>query len=68
MERIVVEVNDETKARLLVELLNSLDFVESATILPKKHARKRVKASDDFFALAGIWADRTVSIDSIRRK
>ena len=68
MEQVVVEVSDKAKARLLVELLSSMDFVESVTTSPQKSVRKQMSKPVDFFALAGIWADREVDIDSIRRK
>lgn len=68
MEQVVVEVSDKAKARLLVELLSSMDFVESVTTSPPKSVRKQMSKPVDFFALAGIWADREVDIDSIRRK
>lgn len=68
MEQVVVEVSDKAKARLLVELLSSMDFVESVTTSHQKSARKQMSKPVDFFSLAGIWADREVDIDSIRRK
>jgi hypothetical protein len=68
MEQVVIEVSDKTKARLLVELLNSMDLVESVKTLSKKNVRRQPNTADDFFALAGIWADRAVDIDSIRHK
>lgn len=68
MERVIVEINDKTKAQLLVEMLSSMDFVQSVITVQKKSVRKQTDTASDFFALAGIWADRDVNIDSIRSK
>lgn len=67
-----IKVKDGEKARALLDLLNSLesmDFIEtvSAPVLPaSKQSAKSRKA--DFFALAGIWAGRKISLESIRRE
>lgn len=68
MERVIVEINDKSKVQMFVEMLSSMDFVQSVTTVQKKSVRKQTDTSSDFFALAGIWADRDVDIDSIRSK
>ncbi|MCE7989517.1 MAG: hypothetical protein DYG89_50845 [Caldilinea sp. CFX5] len=68
VERVIVEISDKAKVPMFVEMLNSMDFVQSVTTVQKKSVRKQIDTSNDFFALAGIWADRDVTIDSIRTK
>lgn len=70
MEQITIIVHDERKARSLLDLLRSLDFV---SILDDEDVAVPVIGSDDessheeeFFAAAGIWKDREISLDSLR--
>ena len=69
MERIIIQIRDRKKARKLVDFLRALDFVEnvSSTDLSLPDEATSNKASD-FFALAGLWAERDVSLKSIREK
>ena len=71
MEQIVVQVKDKHKAKMLFELLTALDFVnvvqtseqedeDNQTIIPEQVS--------DFFSLAGLWANRDISLQSIRQK
>ena len=66
MEQIVIQVQDKQKARLLSELLQSLDFVETVTTAHQESGD--VETEDEFFALAGIWEDRQIDLDSLRQK
>lgn len=68
MEQVIVEVSDKAKAKMLVELLSSMDFVSSVTTVPPKSTRKQANRAADFFALAGIWADRDIDLEAIRHK
>ncbi len=71
MEQIVVQVKDRYKAKMLFELLSALDFVnvvrtdeqedEDGQTMPQEE-------STDFFSFAGLWADRNISLQSIRKK
>lgn len=70
MEQIIVRVRDKTKAQSLRELLTALDFVDSVEEI---HVEGVVHpdASDDsgsFFALAGLWQDRDLSLASLREQ
>ena len=68
MEQIVIQVRDKEKAKMLLELLAALDFVHS---VKTRHAETETESLDeplDFFALAGIWQDRDVSQESIRKE
>lgn len=66
MEQIIIQVSNKEKASLLFKLLRSLDFVEA--IETSQEAHQPETTDDDFFALAGIWADRQVDQTSLRRQ
>ena len=71
MEEIVVQVKDKDKVRLLMDLLQALDFVSSVRVSRKQSARrthKQQKQEGDFFACAGIWADREITLSTLRNK
>jgi hypothetical protein len=65
MEQVTIRVKNREKARLLLDLLRSLDFVEVVEFtsdLEEKSAH-----DDAFFALAGLWADREITQDNLRQ-
>lgn len=72
MQHIVVEVQDQEKARLLYEMLNALDFVTLiSTDEPQTETISHEEASaysEEFFSYAGLWADREISLSSIRQQ
>ncbi len=71
MQQIVVEVEDKAKAKMLLELLRALDFVHLVKTIEKEYVDVKTtgsKETSDFFSLAGLWADRDVSLESIRQK
>lgn len=71
MQQIMIEVKNSGKAKLLLELLTSLDFVESVSFRPKTDDDEGTEDSDespDFFDLAGLWEDRDIDQDSIRQQ
>lgn len=68
MEQIIVQVRDKEKAKMLLELLAALDFVDSV-----KTAHTDVNAESqeeplNFFDLAGLWQGRDITQESIRKK
>jgi hypothetical protein len=69
MEQITIQVKNKRKAQALVNFLKTLDFIEevtasdTSTILSKNRTNKK-----DFLAMAGLWAGRDVTLDSIRQK
>jgi hypothetical protein len=71
MEQIVIHTRNKEKARILVELLAALDFidsVESHTDEDAAIATEIAEADNDFFALAGLWEGRDITLESIRRE
>ncbi len=67
MEQIIVQVKDKHKAHILYELLSALDFVNVVKTSEQEDEENQA-ASADFFSFAGLWADRDISLQSIRRR
>lgn len=66
MEQITIQIKNKRKAKALIDFLKSLDFVEHidfTNISPQSNAGMK---ETDFFALAGIWSGRDITIDAIR--
>jgi hypothetical protein len=62
MEKIILTIKDHTKKNFLLELLKQFDFIEIH--------KTREKKSDqyDFFASAGLWKDRDITADKLRKQ
>jgi hypothetical protein len=67
MEQIVIQVKDKKKAQVLKDFLQTLDFVESVS-QPNMSRKGRQAKSVDFFSLAGLWAGRDISQESLRKE
>ncbi|HNN13138.1 MAG TPA: hypothetical protein PKL78_06230 [Anaerolineales bacterium] len=67
MERITIRVNDKSKARLLRDFLKSLDYVDKVTISKFRPSNPIKGKQSDFFAMAGVWAKRDISLEEIRK-
>jgi hypothetical protein len=65
MEQITIRVQNKEKAKLLFDLLRSLDFVEAVETSDELQMEK---GDEDFFALAGLWAQRDITQDNLRQK
>jgi hypothetical protein len=71
MEQIIIQVKDKGKAQMLFELLTALDFVSSIKTSETEDPELSTTTPEepfDFFSLAGLWADRDISLESIRQK
>ena len=68
MEQLVVHVQDEEKARMLLCLLTALDFVHSVQLSHAEVAAESEEEPQDFFALAGIWQGRETTAESLRQQ
>lgn len=69
MEQITIQVKNKQKAQALMNFLRALDFIEEVTASDLPAFKPKGRASEkDFFALAGLWAGRDVTLDSIRQK
>lgn len=66
MEQITIQVKSRQKAQALIDFLKSLDFIEEVSAsLSSNQTDVRMNESE-FFALAGIWSGRDVTLDLIR--
>jgi len=69
MTRIILEIDDDAHAALMMELLGALTFVRAVKAIPAPLADAgEVDAAGDFFSLAGIWEGREVSKGAIRQR
>ncbi len=69
MEQITIQVKNKQKAQALVDFLKALDFIEEVTTGDASFSQPKSRITDkDFFALAGIWSGRDVTLDAIRQK
>jgi hypothetical protein len=68
MEQITIQVKNRHKAQALIKFLKALDFIENVSIRESVLPPKSKAAEQEFFALAGLWAGRPVTLDSIRQK
>ncbi len=69
MEQIVIQVKDGSKTEWLIELLRSLDFVQSVTFAAEEEEPTLSPTDkDDFFEIAGIWEGRDVEIETLRQQ
>jgi len=69
MERIVIQVRDKNKAKLLSELLRALEFVEFVNETSAKATEtSSLEEEGNFFSLAGLWEGRDIDLGVIRRQ
>lgn len=69
MEQITLRIKDKKKAQALLDFLKSLDFIESvlASDLSVEKTSER-NGEHDFFSMAGFWAGRDITLQSIREQ
>ncbi len=67
MEKFIIELKDYSKRHILLELLTQLDFIE---IKVKKEEVKEIKEEEDFdfFKSAGLFADRNIDANHLRKQ
>ncbi|MFN8401996.1 MAG: hypothetical protein U0V48_00320 [Anaerolineales bacterium] len=69
MEQITIKIKDQKKAKTLLDFLKSLDFIDSITEKDLPIANEPIANGEkEFFALAGLWAGRDISLQSIREQ
>jgi hypothetical protein len=69
MEQITIQVKNKRKAQALINFLKAMDIIEDVTASDLSTLKPKAKINDkEFFALAGLWAGRDVTLDSIRQK
>jgi hypothetical protein len=68
MGQITIQVKNRHKAQALINFLRALDFIEEVNAGESLLQTKSKGDEHEFFALAGLWAGRHVTLDSIRQK
>ncbi|MBM3124841.1 MAG: hypothetical protein FJZ87_07155 [Chloroflexi bacterium] len=68
MEQITIQVKNKQKAQALINFLKNLDFIEKVTTGTASLPSMDQSDEDEFFALAGLWAGREITSDSVRQK
>lgn len=68
MEQITIQVKNKQKAKALLNFLKTLDYIENVKTNHLSFFQAKDKSDDDFFNLAGLWAGRDVTLESIREK
>jgi hypothetical protein len=66
VEQIIIRAHNKEKARILAELLATMDFIDSVEIHSDRGEAAVTEADSDFFALAGLWKGREITQESIR--
>lgn len=69
MEQITIRIKDKKKAQTLLNFLKSLDFIDSVS--EKELSVEKTSQSGgekDFFSMAGFWAGRNITLQSIREQ
>jgi hypothetical protein len=68
MEQITIRIKDRKKAQTLIEFLKSLDFVETVSEKELPDESDTVNQENEFFAMAGLWEGRDISLKTIREQ
>jgi len=69
MEHLKITVRNKEEAQLLADLTRQLKFVVSVDIEEKKELSKGTFSSkEDFLSECGIWKDREVSAETLRKQ
>ena len=69
MEQITIKIKDQKKAKTLLDFLKSLDFIDRITEKEVSTVKAPSASGEkEFFALAGLWAGRDISLQSIREQ
>ncbi len=64
METLTIRVKNKERLLFLYKILKSFDFVE----LPEIEKTSVDEGTHDFFSSAGLWKDRDISQESIRKQ
>lgn len=63
MEKIVLRVKDQSKLGFLLELIKQFDFVEI-----QKGVKKKAKDGYNLFDSAGLWKNRDIDAQELRKE
>jgi hypothetical protein len=65
MQKIVINVKDDTKINILVNFLQEINFID---IERKKENVKTISKKGDLRKLFGLWENRDITLEEIRQK
>ena len=68
MEQITIRIRDRKKAQTLIDFLKTLDFVEAISEKELPEEASAVNEEKEFFAIAGLWEGRDISLKTIREQ
>ena len=72
MHYITVEVQDHQKAQQLYAVLQALDFVTQISTDDNQEGfllrEETPDRTEEFFSYAGLWADREISVTTLRKQ
>jgi len=63
MEQLILNIKDSSKLSFLMQLIKQLDFVEVELVKKKKTA-----TNYNFFNSAGLWANREINAQELRKQ
>jgi hypothetical protein len=66
MQQLIIQVADKEKAEMLLKIISALDFVKSVEVVEDHN--NIADSQQDFFDLAGMWENRNISTESIRKQ
>ena len=64
METLTIRIKNKERLQFIYEILKSFDFVE----LPEIGKTPAKDNTHDFFSSAGLWKDRDISQESLRKE
>lgn len=62
MKKVTLTIKDDRKINFLMELLAQFDFIEI------QESRQKENRNYDFFASAGLWKNRKVTAEQLRKR
>ncbi|MBF0229404.1 MAG: hypothetical protein HQK63_07415 [Desulfamplus sp.] len=70
---VIVRIDDYEKALKFMEFLTTLDFVKGIKTFDNSHPKAVEQTSDteiwdNFFSLAGLWENRNINIENLRKQ
>ena len=68
MEQIIIKLKDESKRHFLLELLAEFSFVELQTESVTRMDSSAEQQPHDFFQSAGLFANREINADQLRKE
>ncbi len=62
--KIIIDISDKEKAKNIINLLKDIPYVKNIFL----EEDIKVERKPDFYSVFGIWRDRDISLEDIRKK